>query len=236
MRLTVLIAVSLLIAGCSHATVTEPEQTPATGATTSTSVAPSAATRPPAPTSSRAAAAAVPADGAPIAEVITWIEAGRHADAAGYHSATHDGETTDLGDDIAFSVPGESRRTTICMTDSDRQAGALACLVDLVKPPARPEAVYGQWKGGWVDFNGSTLQVGSAHGDPGPFRAGQGPELSAGLTLSFGDFRCRAEGAALFCVNYAHRAAVRFSPAGIGTFGCLHPVPPPEGVGQLFGC
>ncbi|EUA42258.1 lipoLppI domain protein [Mycobacterium xenopi 4042] len=40
----------------------------------------------------------------------------------------------------------------------------------------------------------------------------------------------------MFCVNYAHRSAVRLAAAGIEPFGCLQPVPPPEGVGEKFSC
>ena len=97
------------------------------------------------------------------------------------------------------------------MTDSKHTGGALACLVDLTNPPPRPDTAYGEWKGGWVDFDGTNLQVGSARGDPGPFLNGNGPELANGDSLSFGDYRCRADQAGLFCVNYAHQSAVRFS-------------------------
>ena len=80
-------------------------------------------------------AAAVPAPGAPIADVIRWIEAGAPADPGAFHSATRDGTTTQLGDDIAFTTPSGK---TNCMTDS-RFSGALACLVDLANPPpSRP--------------------------------------------------------------------------------------------------
>lgn len=90
--------------------------------------------------------------------------------------------------------------------------------------------------GGWVDFDGIHLQVGSARADPGPFVYGNGPELANGDTLSIGDYRCRSYQAGLFCVNYAHQSAVRFASAGIEPFGCLKPAPPPDGVGVAFGC
>ncbi|MDD7814432.1 hypothetical protein PP713_17850 [Mycobacterium sp. CSUR Q5927] len=232
MRLTGLIAVLLLIAGCSRATVGEPEPSP-TGKSTATSAPSSSASAAP---SSSSKPSAPPATGAPIAEVIAWIEAGRPADPAGYHSATRDGVSTDLIDEVAFTVPAASHRATNCMTDSGSADGALACVVDLVNPPPQPEDVYGQWKGGWIDYGGNTLRVGSAHGDPGRFVHGEGTELPDGSTLAFGDYRCRADRAGLYCVNYAHRSAVRFSPEDIGVFGCLHPVPPPADAGKLFSC
>lgn len=225
MRIAVLIAVSLL-AACSHATVKPPEQP-----TTSTSGSARPATTSPTP-----APAAPPRTGAPIADVIGWIEAGRPADAARYHTATRDGQSTQLGDDIAFTSPAGPSAPTACMTDSHHAGGALACLVSLADPPPRPADVYGEWKGNWVDFDGTTLQVGSAHGDPGPFQSGDGPKLPDGAALSFGDYRCRADHADLFCVNYAHRSAVRFGSAGVEPFGCLQPAPAPEGVGRFFRC
>jgi hypothetical protein len=233
MRLTGLIAVLLLIAGCSRATVGEPEPSPSGSSTTATS----------APSSSRSSSAAKPSapsapppPGAAIADVIAWIEAGRPADAAGYHSATRDGVSTDLIDEVAFTVPAAPHRATNCMTDSGSADGALACVVDLVNPPPQPQEIYGQWKAGWIDYGGNSLRVGSVHGDPGRFVHGDGAELPDGSTLSFGDYRCRADRVGLFCVNYAHRSAVRFSPEEIGVFGCLHPVAPPADAGRLYSC
>lgn len=231
MRLTGLIAVLLLIAGCSRATVEEPEPSPtgpvSSGVPSSSTPTTSSSSKPP-PTP--------PSAGAAIAEVIAWIEAGRPVDAAGFHHATRDGDTTDLIDEVAFTVPAGPRRATNCMTDFESTDGTLACVVDLVNPPPPPPDIYGQWKGGWVDYGGNSVRIGSAHGDPGRFLHGDGAELADGSTLSFGDYRCRADQAGLFCVNYAHRSAVLFSPDGIATFGCLHPVPPPADVGKLFSC
>jgi hypothetical protein len=122
------------------------------------------------------------------------------------------------------------------MTDSRYAGDALACLVELTNPPPRPADVYGEWKGGWVDFTGPTLDVGSAHGDPGRFSRGTGPELPYGQSLTFGDYRCRADQAGLFCVNYAHQSAVRFSDAGVEPFGCLQKVSPPPDIGEKFSC
>ncbi len=171
--------------------------------------------------------------GAAISDVIAWIEAGHPADPGHYHTATRDGATTPLGDDIAFTAQASK---VACMTDSKHTAGALACLVDLTNPPPPPATAYGEWKGGWVDFDGTNLQVGSARGDPGPFINGNGPELANGDSVSFGDYRCRADQSGLFCVNYAHQSAARFSTAGIEPFGCLRSVPPPDGVGIAFSC
>jgi hypothetical protein len=226
MRIAALVAVSLLVAGCSH-TVGGSEQTSTTQTpgTSPTTPGPSAS-KPPAP-------AAAPAAGAVISDVIAWIEAGHPADPGRYHSATRDGATTSLGSDVALTTQAGK---VSCMTDSKHTGGALACLVNLTNPPPRPDTAYGEWQGGWVDFDGTNLQVGSARADPGPFINGNGAELANGDSMSFGEYRCRADQAGLFCVNYAHQSAVRFAAAGIQPFGCLRSVPPPDGVGIAFSC
>jgi hypothetical protein len=122
------------------------------------------------------------------------------------------------------------------MTDSKNFGGALACLVDLTIPPLQPPDVYGLWKGNWVDFTGTSVEVGSAHGDPGPFANGTGAQLAAGQTLTFGDYRCRAHAGDLYCVNYAHQSAVMLSATGVTPFGCLKEAAPEPGIGRQFSC
>lgn len=217
-----MIAASLLVAGCSHGTGDHSE--PGPGAT-QTSAGPSASKSP--------GPSAAPAAGAAISDVIAWIEAGHPADPGRYHTATRDGAATPLGTDIAFS--GAAGKVS-CTTDSQHTGGALLCLVNLTAPPPAPATAYGKWQGGWVTFDGTGLQVGSARADPGPFVNGNGPELANGDSLSFGDYRCRTDPAGLYCVNYAHQSAVRFAAAGVEQFGCLKAVPPPDGVGTAFSC
>jgi len=222
-------AVALLVlAGCSH--TTGGQSRPAPGPSTT---APSSAAAAPPSSAPVAVPTTPPGPDTPIAGVIAWIAAGQAADAGAFHTATRDGVTTQLDDDVAFVTP--SGKTT-CMTDSKYSGGALACLVKLNDPPPRPADAQTEWVGGWVDFDGKNLQVGSARADPGPFINGSGPELASGDSLSFGDYRCRADQAALFCVNYAHQSAARFATAGIEPFGCLRSVPPPDGVGIAFSC
>ena len=226
MRIAVLIAVPLLVAGCSHTVGGHSEQTQTTTATSAgTSTAPSVSKQP--------APSAAPAAGTSISDVIAWIEAGHPADPARFHTVVRDGVTTPLGDDIAFT--GQAGKAA-CMTDAKHTGSAPVCLIDLSNPPPQPATAYGEWIGGWVDFEGTTLQIGAARGDPGPFVNGNGPELANGDSLSFGDYRCRADQAGLFCVNYAHQSAARFSTAGIEPFGCLRPAPPPDGIGVAFSC
>jgi hypothetical protein len=225
MRIAALVAVPLLVAGCSHlgGNSGQPQTTTQTSATTP---AGPSGSKPP-------AASGAPRAGAAISDVIAWIEAGHPADPGRYHSATRDGSTTPLGNDIALTTQAGK---VSCMTDAGHTGGALACLVALTNPPPRPDTAYGEWKGGWVDFDGTNLQIGSARADPGPFLNGNGPELANGDSLSFGDYRCRADDSGLSCVNYAHQSAVRFATAGIEPFGCLKSVPAPDGVGAAFSC
>ncbi len=230
MRIAVVVAMSALVAGCSSTSDdatdrsgTAPPSTSTTALTTPTTSS--------APTVT-ASGAQPPSPGASVTEVIGWIEGGTAVDQATFHSATRADQTTDLGQDIAFASPSG---TANCMTDA-RSDGALACLVDLIDPPPRPADVYGQWKGGWVDFGGMSAEVGSAHGDPGRFGTGTGRELPYGHTLSFGDYRCRSDPAGVYCVNYAHRSAVKFADTGIETFGCLDETTAPADVGRKFSC
>ncbi|MCV7313985.1 hypothetical protein H7J77_00265 [Mycolicibacillus parakoreensis] len=225
MRLVVLVAVVALSAGCSQTITGQPEETTAT--TTSSSAAESS----PVPSRTRADPAEPPSAGAPVAAVIAWVETGRRADTAAFHTATRGEDTHDLGEDIAFTSG-----TTRCMTAAHYAENTLVCLVDLTDPPPQPEAVYGEWKPGWVDYDGASLQIGSVHGDPGPFGKGEGAELPDGQTLAFGDYRCRPAPAGVFCVDYAHQSAVRLAPDGVDPFGCLQPAPAPEGVGVKFAC
>ena len=229
MRIAVLIAASVLVGGCSQgvggdAEQTEPSPSAQAGTTTSTPRAtPPTSTTPAEP----------PEPGAQVAEVIAFIESGHPVDAGQFHTATREGTTTQLGDDVAFTSPSDKSH---CMTDSKNFGGALACLVDLTIPPLQPPDVYGQWKGGWGDFAGPSIEIGSAHGDPGRFSNGTGSELAYGDTLAFGDYRCRSDPAGLYCVNYAHQSAARFSDAGIVPFGCLQKVTPPPDIGEKFSC
>lgn len=196
----------------------------------------SPATSPPSSSPGRTSAtvptAAPPAD-APVAAVLAWVQGGARVEPAGFHTATRDGVTSDLGDDVAFVTPSGK---TQCRTDATMTGGALACLVELADPPAEPADVYGQWIDNWVDFDGVTAQVGSVHGDPGPFSVGTGPELPYGSSLRFGDFQCRTDPLGLFCVNFARQTALRMSDAGVVPFGCLQEVPPPADIGLRFEC
>ena len=229
MRIAALIAASVLVAGCSQsvggdAQRSTPSLTVPPGTTRAAPSTTSLASTPP---------ARPPGPGAPIGDVVTWVQAGAPADASRYHSASRDGAATDLGEDVAFVTPSGKVN---CMTDTKSSAGALACLVDLKNPPPRPEDAYGEWKGGWIDYDGMSVRVGSVHGDPGRFAAGSGPELPYGQSLAFGDYRCRSDQAGLVCVNYAHQSAARFSDAGVQPFGCLQPATAPPQVGEMFSC
>lgn len=237
--ITTLTAIPLLVAGCSHSTGGQSHSTQSTTATTSNTRSNTSSSAPATPGTSasgtRTTAAntqPAPPPGVPIAEAIAWVEAGAPANTADYHIALRAGVTVELNDDVAFTTPAG----TACMTDAKHGAPALACLIDLTNPPPRPADTYGQWKGGWVDFDGGTIEVGSAHGDPGRFSNGQGPALPIGTTLSFGDYRCRTDTAVLICLNYARHSAVRLAAGGVDTYACAQEVTPPAGIGVRFVC
>lgn len=229
--MAVLIAALSLVAACSSETGGQVERIEPIPPNPSVTTSSPTSTSQTSPTTSKPAAP--PAPGAPIKDVIGWIEAGDPADAAQYHAATRDGTTTDLGDDVAFTTPSGK---TSCITDTAHTEGALSCLVDLANPPPRPPDAYGEWKGGWIDYDGASVSVGSVRADPGRFTAGEGAELPYGKVLSFGDYRCRTDTVGLFCANYAHQSAARLSDAGVQPFGCLQPTSPPPQVGEKFSC
>lgn len=236
MRIVVILATSALVAGCSSVPASKPgptELTPITpsrtAGSTTTSPSPSRSSN---STPTKPSSANAPAAGEPIDAAISWVEAAPPVDDADFRVALRGGTTTPLGEDTAFVTPSGIS----CMTDRKRSAGGLACLVDLVSPPPQPPDVYGAWKGGWVDFDGSNVQVGSAHGDPGRFAVGQGAPLPQGGSVAFGDFRCRTDATTLVCVNYARKTGVRYSDAGIDTFGCTRQTPPVAGIGEQYSC
>ena len=238
MRIAAVLAASVLVAsvlvtGCAN----QPDTRIGTGQLTP--ITPSRAAVTPAPGASPApgtpfpaAATAAPDASAPIADVIAWVEAAGSVDGADFGIALRNGVTTPLAEDVAFTTPAG----TSCMTDTRHGSTALACLVNLIDPPPQPADVYGAWKGGWVDFDGAAVQVGSAHGDPGRFGAGQGTPLATEGSLSFGDFRCRTDTSTLTCVNYANRTAVRYDDAGIETYGCTREPSSESGVGIRYTC
>ena len=145
---------------------------------------------------------------------------------------TLDGVATSLEDGVAFTTAGTEAN---CVTNK-YQDGALSCLVKLTNPPPRPPDFPTAWKNNWVDFYGTSVDVGSPHGDPGPFGLGTGEVLPAGQSLAFGDYRCRADATGLFCVDYAHQTGVKLAAAGVEGFGCLQKTTPPAEIGLRLSC
>lgn len=232
MRLVLLVMTSALVAGCSQtldsdsSTARTPLSVTPPSATTSGSPSPSGTG-----TTGTSKPSGTVEPGADIAEVISWIEAGEPAAPGDFGSVTRAGTSTTLDGGIAFTTD-----TVNCISTPKYRDGALACLVDLSDPPPPPPDVFTVWKGNWVDFDGSAVEIGSQHGDPGPFGDGEGAELPGGQSLAFGDFRCRADTEAVLCVNYAERSAVRLSADGVDGFGCLSESEAPPGIGVRLSC
>lgn len=230
MRLVLLLMTSALVAGCSQtldsesSTARSPLSVPLPSATSSAAPAPGSTSRAAEPSASLA-------PGAEIGAVISRIEEAEPAPPADYGSVTRDGVTTTLDGGIAFSTD-----TVSCISTPKFRDGMLACLVDLTDPPPRPPDVFTVWKGNWVDFDGSSVEIGSQRGDPGPFVEGDGAALPDGSSVAFGDFRCRADTDAVLCVNYAERSAVRLSADGVDGFGCLSESEAPPGIGVRLSC
>ncbi|OMC29433.1 hypothetical protein A5740_18680 [Mycobacterium sp. GA-1841] len=231
MRIAVTVGAAVLLAACSPGGGHESQPTSHPRMSAPASATPTKSTKP-TPTTTSPLPTTAPAPGTPMSRVIKWIEAGKPADPAGFHTATREGQPTDLGDDIAFVAPSGSAR---CATDKNLD-GQLACLIHADGLPSKPSDVEGQWIPGWVDFAGETVDIGSLHGDPGRFGYGDGAELPAGDSLAFGDYRCRADATTLVCVNYAHQSAILVNSSGVEPLGCLKPVPPPVGVGRQLSC
>lgn len=226
--------VGALLAACSQpgGGDGEPSTAPPPRESTAAPTATSASTSTPAP-----APSSRPSAGAPIADVIAWVQAGRPTDPASHHEAYRELQTTQLGDDVAFTADsGAANGSTQCITDATYNSGALTCLVTLTAPAPPPPGAEGLWKAGWVDYSGAGARIGALRGDPGPFINGAGARLRNGDTLAFGDYRCRSDATGLGCVNYAHRSGVWIDADGIIPFGCLAPMPPPDGAGQAFRC
>lgn len=230
MRLVLVVVTSALVAGCSQtldsqsSTARTPLTVPSASSTAGASSAPGTTTRAAPPSGSLA-------PDAEIGAVISRIEAGRPAAPEDFGSVTRDGVNTALDGGIAFSTD-----TVSCISTPKYRDGMLACLVELTDPPPRPPDAFTVWKGNWVDFDGSSVEIGSQRGDPGPFVDGNGAVLPDGASVAFGDFRCRADTDAVLCVNYAERSAVRLSADGVDGFGCLSETEAPPGIGVRLSC
>ncbi|MEH3128608.1 MAG: hypothetical protein PGN27_01445 [Mycolicibacterium neoaurum] len=233
MRWMLVTATSVLVVGCSAGPGGDTGRTPLTVAPKTTEPAQSSTRTTPTTTSSTATssnAPGVPSAQADLTEVIDWIQAGTAAPAERYATVSRAGATSAV-DGVAFTTA-----VTNCISTTRYRGGALACLVDLDDPPPRPPDAITVWRGDWVDFDGSAVDIGSVRGDPGPFRDGAGAVLPVGESLTFGDMRCRADTSALVCVNYAQRTAVRMAADGVTGYGCLVRDRPQPGIGIRLSC
>ncbi|MBB5912052.1 hypothetical protein BJY24_000919 [Nocardia transvalensis] len=210
MRIAVLTVLALLAAGCSLTNDKEPHAV-------------------------QGAQAAAPSAAAPFAAVDAWVQAAAPADPARFGTVTKDGKSTPLKGDVSFTSPSGKIK---CTSDFREGLQGLNCLVDLKNPPKRPEGdSFGNWVGNWIDYSGTTLTVGSFHGDPGPFIYGYGAELPYGNRVGVKDYTCRVDADGLVCVDAAAKSAARISDAGVVPFGCLREHADPKvKAGQSFRC
>lgn len=241
MRLAVISALVLLTVGCSTGTGGHPVYATSTAGAGTTIAESSIPTDAPGITSSTTATTvptveppAAPRPGSPLPAVIAWVDAGRPVDTTPYHVGHSPDGTTDLRRDIAFSSP--SGKIT-CVTDEQDSFEGLTCTVDLVNPPPRPQENEGNWIGGWVEYTGVRVGIGSFHGDPGPFIRGKGDALPYGSVIGYRDYRCRMDVDGLTCVNPSTKSGVLMSSAGVVGFGCLHETSAAgDYSGRLFRC
>ena len=232
MRIAVLTAALLVVAGCSSAPTSQPSLTPIAPKTTTGSAPSPSETVSKTPVTS-AIPAAVPSGATPIESVMSWVEAGTAADASDFHTAIRDGVTTQLGDDVAFVTPSG---TTKCMTDRQSRTGRWrAWWISTTRRRSRRMSTASGTAAGWTS-TAPRWTSGRRTAIPGRFGAGDGAELPYGSSLRFGDYQCRADPAGLFCVNYAHQSAVKFADSGVEPLGCLRMVSPPPDIGLKFSC
>lgn len=232
-RLLAVMSMLGLLAGCAGtATQRAPETSSATVApsattTTATSTAPPTTVGgpPPGPVAS-------------VAAVTAWIEAAAPVDPANFRTVELDGTLTQLdGDGVAFRLPGDlpNRALTGCISYRWSQQ-RFSCLGGVSNPPPKPPGIQGQWIGSWVDFDGRTVDIGSLHGDPGPFNNGNGKSLDYGTRIKFGDYQCRSDPSGMYCVNYPHHSAIRLWGKDFVAYGCIELTKPPRGIGEQFTC
>ncbi|QIS15071.1 hypothetical protein [Nocardia arthritidis] len=228
MRIAAIAAILLFVAGCAAST--DHQSHDAAGAVTAESSRTSTA-------ATTTAKAGPPKPGTPIKEFAAWVQAGTAVDAASYGTVRpSDGGPTQLqSDDRAFVSPTGKIK---CTSDYQDHIRGLSCLVELKNPPQRPVDDVGHWVGGWVDFPGSELTVGSFHGDPGPFVRGDGAQLGYGSRITVHDFVCRMDTTGLYCVDPTNHAGVQLSDAGVVAFGCLREraANKDETYGLIYGC
>ncbi|MGL6236206.1 MAG: hypothetical protein ACRC20_12775 [Segniliparus sp.] len=248
-RIAAVLAATAL-AGCGGPSDEQPQTLTVTSVITPES-APSASSSPSsAPSAGEAPTGKAPGKDSAFGDVVAWIEAGQAADPGPYQAATGPDAagtaatatttTQNLGGDVAFRSPSKKLRCFGLAANSTAYSPAgLHCLANLANPPPRPKEV-GHWVGGWVSYDRTTASVGSFHGDPGPFLAGDGPELPYGQKISFGQGGeqtvCRMDQTGLWCADKAKGAAILVNDQGVVPYGCLKQIPPKEGEGFSYTC
>nr|WP_235660691.1 hypothetical protein [Mycobacteroides abscessus] len=232
-RLLAVMSTLGLLTGCATAgTHHTPEINSAT-VTSSATTTTSDSTAPP-----TTAGGPPPGPAASVAAVTAWIEAATPADPANFRTVEEDGTVTQLdGDSVAFRPPGDvpNRALTGCISYHWSEQ-RFSCLGGVSNPPPKPPGIQGEWIGSWVDFDGMTVDIGSLHGDPGPFNNGKGKPLDYGSRIKFGDYQCRSDLSGMYCVNYPRHSAIRLWGKSFIAYGCVKLAKPQHGIGEQFNC
>ena len=220
MRIALLFAASVLVAGCSQLSGRQPRATQLTPITpvaqppdAATTTAPTTTHEPPPRRRPRAGARG----------------AGRRRRSAGSRPPRRSMAPTS-GWRCAAAPPPRSVTTSrspppsgiSCMTDTRHGSAALACLVrpDRSAPAAR--RCLRRMEGRLGGFRRRQRAGGIGPRRPRPVQSpARVSPLPADRSLSFGDFRCRTDATVLVCVNYARQTAVSATATPASTpIGC----------------
>lgn len=232
MRSAIFASILVLLAGCMSPTTHHREQSSSATETVNATPPPTAAAPP------VNASGPAPGPKAQPAAVLTWIEAAQLVDTANFNTVELDGTTTDLGvGEVAFRLPATvPYRTLTGCVSYHWTTQQFSCLGGVRNAPPQPPGMHGEWIPSWVDFDGKTVDIGSLHGDPGPFNNSNGRPLEYGTRIKFGDYQCRSDPAGMYCANYPHHSAIQLWGTSFIAFGCNKDLTAPHGVGERFTC
>ncbi|UGT42767.1 hypothetical protein LTV02_04965 [Nocardia yamanashiensis] len=161
-------------------------------------------------------ASSAPADNAPIAELLTWIQSGTPTDTTTYRLKSSDIDAPDA----AFTTP--DRKTSCWVQLTRHPADALACTTDFQHPEPAPTAASwdrnpAPWQPNYVELHDVDFSIGSGSRP----QSHTGPVLPYGSKFEDGDYVCRIDrSTGTYCVNTLAHTGIRISESGVHSFGC----------------